>query len=207
MATAQQICTVKLIRDSDAESPRSWDNLGTMACAHKRYNLGDEDGTREALQIIYKHLSDKQLDEMGFDDGELPDIQAALEKTGQVIMLPLYLYDHSGITMSTSSFSCRWDSGQVGFIFVSKAKVRQEYGWKLLTKERIAKIEAILKGEVEVYDQYLTGDVWGFEVIEDDKVDSCWGFFGSSPLENGILNHLSDRAAELVKAGQYEVRY
>jgi hypothetical protein len=207
MATAQHICTVKLIRDNDAESPRSWDNLGTMACAHKRYNLGDEDGTREALQIIYKHLSDKQLDEMGFDDGELPDIQAALEKTGQVIMLPLYLYDHSGITMSTSSFSCRWDSGQVGFIYVTKEKVRKEYGWKLLTKERIAKIEAILKGEVEVYDQYLTGDVWGFEVIEDDKVDSCWGFFGSSPLENGILNHLSDRAAELVKAGQYEVRY
>lgn len=205
MATAQQICTVKLIRDSDAESPRSWDNLGTMACAHKRYNLGDEDGTREALQIIYKHLSDKQLDEMGFDDGELPDIQAALEKTGQVIMLPLYLYDHSGITMSTSSFFCRWDSGQVGFIYVSKAKVRQEYGWKLLTKERIAKIEGILKGEVEVYDQYLTGDVWGFEVTEDDQEDSCWGFFGSDPLKNGILAHLSERAAELVKAGQYQV--
>lgn len=205
MATAQQNCTVKLIRDTDAESPRSWDNLGTMACAHKRYNLGDEDGTREALQIIYKHLSDKQLDEMGFDDGELPDIQAALEKTGQVIMLPLYLYDHSGITMSTSSFSCRWDSGQVGFIYVSKAKVRQEYGWKLLTKERIAKIEAILKSEVEVYDQYLTGDIWGFEVTEDDQEDSCWGFFGSDPLKNGILAHLSERAAELVKAGQYQV--
>ena len=41
------------------------------------------------------------------------------------LMLPLYLYDHSGLAMSTESFSGRaphaeWDSGQVGWIYVSK---------------------------------------------------------------------------------------
>ena len=31
-----------------------------------------------------------------------------------------------------------------------------------------------------MYDQYLTGDVWGY-VIEDSEsheIESCWGFYG-----------------------------
>jgi len=37
--------TLKIVHDAiDAPNPRvDWDNLGTMACFHKRYSLGDED--------------------------------------------------------------------------------------------------------------------------------------------------------------------
>lgn len=199
---------VRIINDRDAESPRSWDNLGTMVCAHRRYKLGDEDGMQKAVELIRKHLSDKQLDDMCFDETHAPSVEEALEATGQVIMLPLYLYDHSGITMRCKPFSCPFDSGKVGFIFVSKAQARNENNWKLLTSKRINQIETTLEGEVEVYDQYLTGDTWGFEVIEDDDViDSCWGFFGSDPLTNGILDHLSDPAKQLVRSGNYERPY
>lgn len=197
--------TIRIIRDADAESPREWDNLGTMVCAHRRYNLGDSDGMREALDLIYKHLSDKQLNDMEFDASHVPDIERALEATGQAIMLPLFLYDHSGITMSTSRFSCPWDSGKVGFIFVSKAKARSEYSWKLLNKHRTEKVQEVLKGEVVDYDTYLRGDVWGFQVLEEGEVkDSCWGFFGSDPLTNGILDHLGDQEKVLIRSGQFE---
>ena len=40
--------------------------------------------------------------------------------------------------------------------------------------------EEAIRGEVAEYDQYLTGQVYGY-VIEDedgDHVDSCWGFIG-----------------------------
>lgn len=202
MATQQKI---RIISDPDAGSPREWDNVGTMVCAHRRYRLGDEDGATEALDLIYEHLSDRQLNDLEFDASHVPDIERALEATGQAIMLPLYLYDHSGITMKCSPFSCPWDSGKVGFVFVSKAKVRSLFDWKLLTKQRLEKILTNLNGEVEVYDQYLRGDVWGFEVIEDGEVtDSCWGFFGADPLTNGILDHLADEAKAVVRAGNYE---
>jgi hypothetical protein len=91
------------------------------------------------------------------------------------------LYDHSGITISTGSFSCQWDSGQVGFIFVSKHKVQ---------KEGIdeTKVEDYLNGEVETYDQYIRGDVFGYKVYKvstcdlghehEEELDSCWGFYG-----------------------------
>jgi hypothetical protein len=103
------------------------------------------------------------------------------------ISLPLFLYDHSGITMSTGRFSCPWDSGQVGFIYVSREKVREEYGWKVITKKREEKIVEILRDEVKTYDQYLTGDVYGYIVYEalpglrealdisdDDQEDCDW---------------------------------
>ena len=162
---------LKMIPDTNPESPREWDNLGTMYCEHSRYRLGD-----------------KKAEDPRDENGNLPD---------NIIYLPLYLYDHSGITMSTSPFSCPWDSGCVGIIYVTKEKVREEYGWKVLTKSRVEKILSSLKNEVEVYDQYLTGDVWGFKVVEYDEednyekeVDSCWGFYGDNPAENGISDYL-----------------
>lgn len=207
MQHAAQI-RVRVVADQDAESPREWDTLGTMVCAHGRYNLGDDDGLEKARELINKHYSNKWLDNEGYDLTHVPDIEELLERTGAAIMLPLYLYDHSGITMKTTPFSCPWDSGKVGFIFVSKEDVRKEYSWKRLTQARIQEIQTYLEGEVEVYDQYLTGDVWGFQVIEDgEEKDSCWGFFGSDPLTNGIFDHLSDPARALVSAGQYERAY
>jgi len=77
-----------------------------------------------------------------------------------VAILPLFLYDHSGITMKTSPFSCPWDSGQVGYIFVTREVLLKEYGVKKLSKKLIQKALEALQAEVEEYDQYLTGDVW-----------------------------------------------
>ena len=96
------------------------------------------------------------------------------------IILPLYLYDHSGITMNTTGFSCQWDSGQVGYIYVSIADVKKEYNWKLLTKKRREQIEQYLKNEVSTYDDYLTGNVYGYIIKDKDgeDVDSYWGFYG-----------------------------
>lgn len=44
-------------------------------------------------------------------------------------ILPLYLYDHSGTIMNTTGFSCPWDSGQVGWIFCSHKRMKEETGY------------------------------------------------------------------------------
>jgi hypothetical protein len=99
------------------------------------------------------------------------------------VILPLYLYDHSGITMNTTGFSCQWDSGQVGFIFISKQKMLLEYGGKIVTKKLKDRVTEYLKNEVETYDQFIMGNVYGFRVFkvengEEEELDSCWGFYG-----------------------------
>ncbi len=33
---------IEILNDEDPENPREWDNLGTMVCFHRHYNLGDK---------------------------------------------------------------------------------------------------------------------------------------------------------------------
>lgn len=147
--------TVKIFSDSDPESPREWDNLGTMVCFHRRYNLGDKNEFKTPTEL-----------------------QEFLEET-KAIHLPLYLYDHSGLTMNTTGFSCPWDSGQVGIIFVTPENIRKEFGKKRITAKLREKVKEILLAEVKTFDEYLRGDVYGYVVEKDgNHLDSCWGFYG-----------------------------
>lgn len=179
----------EIIPDDSPESPREWDNLGTMICFHRRYNLGD------------KHNFDSPDDFRKF----------AKNKRKIGVVLPLYLYDHSGITMNTTGFSCPWDSGQVGWIYITREKIRSEYGCKRISQKLLDRVRQYLINEVETYDQYLTGDVYGYRITEinpDDpdeegeEVDSCWGFYGHDECENeakSIIKHLmgSDEQGQL----------
>ena len=63
------------------------------------------------------------------DDAKGGELQDILDNLDKYVILPLYLYDHSGITMSTSVFSCPWDSGQVGWIYAEKKKLIEETGY------------------------------------------------------------------------------
>lgn len=116
------------------------------------------------------------------------------------IVLPLYLYDHSGITISTGPFSCPWDSGQVGWIYVSIEQVKKEFGWKRLTRDRRQQIVQILEKEVEEYDQYLTGQVFEYvlEGNSEEIVDSCGGFFGEEYCEQE-LQAAAERTVQRIK--------
>lgn len=176
---------LKVIQDENAADPRDWDNLGTMACFHKRYSLGDKDRGYDSK-----------------DYNSWKEMFKAIAKKNAII-LPLYLYDHSGITISTKPFSCPWDSGQIGFIFISREKILEEYNRKHLSQKLLQRITTYLEGEVETYDQFLTGDVYGFKVYEneealdeDEDEDSCWGFFGSDPKKNGMLDHIAGELEE-----------
>ncbi len=155
---------IEIHQDTHPMCPRTdSDPLGTMICFHKSYGLGDEH--TYSIHNAIAMLQDKNL-----------------------IALPLYLYDHSGITMSTTAFSCRWDSGQVGIIFVTKKAIREEYKWDKINKARVAKILSYLQREVKEYDQYLTGDVYGYTTGDD----SCWGFYGHDHEKSGLLEYAKD---------------
>lgn len=182
-------------QEDSPESPRCWDNLGTMVCFHKRYDLGDKHD--------YKHG-----DYNGWDEMEKEIIKR--ENVG--VILPLYLYDHSGITMNTTGFSCNWDSGQVGFIFISKKKMLEEYGGKVVTQKLKDRVKGYLKGEVETYDKYLTGDVYGYKVFKvdtcnqghehEEELDSCWGFYGEEDcMTEGVSvmeYYISEKEKEVI---------
>lgn len=177
--------TVRILQDPDPESPREWDNLGTMVCWHRRYNLGDEQPQSDPMDWIvdlaYEFCAPDDLCSMDFAKqfekiSHQETVEACLEMLHEkgVVILPLYLFDHSGISMSTRDFGDRWDSGQVGWIYCSLAKAKKERpdATEKMVRERLI-------GEVETYDQYLRGDIYGYTVEDDENnvVDSCWGCY------------------------------
>ena len=164
--------TIRIVPDPDPMNPRvECDTLGTMICWHPRYNLGDKHSYRDNQELFIALA--------GYED-EAPFDLEAIEKRSlrNAIILPLYLYDHSGLTMSTTGFSCPWDSGQVGYVFVTLEDARREFSAKCLSSKMRARALDILRAEVDVYDAYLCGEFCGFEIIgdDDDVIDSCWGF-------------------------------
>lgn len=142
--------------DNEPESPRQCDNFGVMVCFHGKYNLGDDEhGYRSEMFDSWDGLRDE------IERNENPGV-----------ILPLYLYDHSGITMKTHPFGDRWDSGQIGFIFISKDKIMEEFSIDdkdAIADEVLESAKKILEGEVVIYDQYLTGDVYRLVKEKFDK--------------------------------------
>lgn len=195
-------CTIKLVADESPESPKEWCNVGTMVCWHRRYTLGDEqpkDSPDEYLQSLARRIASNEdaryldrasdlLWDARYSRHE-DRVAHILEKKRQevldenLIILPLYLYDHSGISMSTGAFSCPWDSGQVGFIYCTMENAREEWGGKyspgITDKEIRAKAIAYLQGEVKAYSAYLEGDIVGWVAEDEDgeHIDSCWGYY------------------------------
>lgn len=162
--------TIKLEHDDLDDSPRDWDNLGRMLCFHGRYDLGD------------KH------DVTSDDFTGWKEVETYLKnKLYAVVIAPLYLYDHSGLRIKIGSFHgllpqghAEFDSGQIGFIYITKDDLKKEFNKQRISKKLLAKAEKILESEVEVYDQYVSGDVYYFS-IEDEEgnhIDSLGGLYG-----------------------------
>ena len=124
--------------------------------------------------------------------------------------------------MNTGGFSDRWDSGQVGYIYTDKKTIMETGGMLQNENGNCVKITdrnwkkaayQWMEGEVEVYDQYLTGEVYGiiteeYDAYTDDweEKDSCWGFFNDKwgdelvkdvALDFGVSETLYDSMEEV----------
>lgn len=182
--------TINIEQDYDSGfNPRyDHDNLTVMACFHKRYELGDKDhGIR----------SD---DYRSWDEME----KAIVKVFNPVIILPMFMFDHSGLTVNTTGFACPWDSGQIGFVFVPKAKAYETYMTKRITPKIKETIKQITKGEVEDYDHYLRGNIFAFD-IEDangEHVESCCGYIGD--YEDACLPDAKEMIDSLIEREKAE---
>jgi len=139
------------------EDPREFDHDTTMFCWHDRYKLGD------------------------VTDADIDHVRDLIDR-GILVSLPLYLYDHSVISMSTNNSYLRpRDSGQVGWITMPRDYVEN------IGEEQAMKI---MRAEVAEYDAYLAGEVYGWEAIEiatEETADGGGGYYGDS-LEDILEN-------------------
>jgi hypothetical protein len=168
-----------LYQDDSPGNPREDDNLGRLATVHLR---------RHQLMDVGEAPLPEDLS--GWDA-----VEAYLRRErGAVVILPVFLYEHSGMAISTGSFIGRaqhaaWDSGQVGFIYATRAGILANFMVKKLSKLILGRTRQLLEGEVNRFNQYIQGDVYLYQIIRETKcdkcghiepecVDSCGGFYG-----------------------------
>lgn len=171
---------IEILQDEDVfETPRDWDNLGKMVCFHRRYELGDSTELNSSMFHSWDELK-----------------RYLIKKEKAVVILPLFLYDHSGITMSTMPFSCPWDSGRVGFIYADRESILKEYKIKRITEKIKQKVKDVLFGEVNVYDQYISGDIYAYIITDENgnHVESLYNIYGYDECEK-----MANEAVELLK--------
>lgn len=137
--------TVTIMQDQDAEMP---------FC--------------DGILIYYRKASRYTLGTTRATDSELQKLESSVSN-GKLYGLPVYAYIHSGISLSTSPFSCPWDSGQSGIAVAAKSEFKDE-----------AEAHECIRSFINEFNQFMSGDVWGY-TIEDEEgnhLDSCWGFYG-----------------------------
>ena len=178
---------IEAIYDECPESPRNWDNLCHILSIRGNWNISDEGlsfGRDEAIEKIEE-----------------------LEGREDIAIKPVYMLDHSGQTISLKDFGDAWDSGICGFIYVSKEEVFKEC-MNITEENWKERAYGVMEGEIEVYDQYIKGEVYGVRVYKEyserhknmrtgetwytkelEEIDSCWGFYGNEFDENGLLEY------------------
>ncbi len=150
---------VEIHQDVDAESPRDmFDNLSTLVGWHRRTTVGDKK---------VEPCTEKEL-------------RAQVRAEGDTVLaiLPLHLYEHGGMSVSTGAYSDTFDSGQVGWAYVTRSRAKRmgctgrKYGK--------AWLEKAIRSEVRDYDSYLTGAVYGFIIRgrEGEVLESTWSYIG-----------------------------
>lgn len=150
------------IMNDEAYNPRTEepDNIGTLCLWHNRYKLGDDVkhglSPREYLmglipEDVFYGPKDMKLEQM-------EDIVKMHH-----LFLPVYGYDHGGMSVSTKPYGDIWDSGRLGFIYCEKDKSEPSDDEARLDRLRI---------EVERYNLYLQDIAFcaTTEIYDGDKL-------------------------------------
>ena len=154
----------------------------------------DEDGyDYKATYIGWDKAEHEYYIQYG-DEGLIEDILDSLTNNEMMVLLqtyateniaimPVFIYEHSMISISTGSYGDPWDSGCAGFAYIEKNK----YEEMTLRSWNAKDAREIIKNEVHMYDQYLQGDVYCYQ---DEKYDvdadsfesdeSCGSFYSDN---------------------------
>jgi len=174
---------LKIELDDDPINPvKEYDLAGTMCFFHRHMELGHSHAFAEDLTP-----EDEDGYQDYYEDSPSGFAQWMKDNEKNILAIPVYAYEHGGITIKAGGKRPSWDSfdsGQLGYIYITYDNIVKEWGkrGKRISKAELAKAEACLIAEVNDYDDYLTSNCHGYTITDKEtgeELDSCWGFLGN----------------------------
>src|SRR5574343_570036 len=166
---------LKIKNDECPSSPREWSNLGYFIVISSRYYSPDKNvflidtikNTGEDADNQKHHI-------------ELITKEIETNTTEKVLAIyPISTYEHGGIMYSLGNKN--------GFDIVTD-KTSAEFG----VKEE--DFEKVIKAELEIYNQYCNGEVYRFELYDEEGniVDACGGFYSIDEIKEYLPEEFKD---------------
>lgn len=163
--------TAKVYQDETPVSPADWDNLGELVAFSppwREFRFAERESTRDEDDAVER--------------GGFPLLARYLSMTAGAFAVPFHFHDY-GSSGSRLYATDRDDGNLSGFIVTTHPRVTELCGDDPRFHER-EWIEDALRGELEVWGQYVEGDVYGV-VIEGylplrgrTILESVWGMYG-----------------------------
>jgi hypothetical protein len=170
--------TVEIDQDYDPMSPRDDDTPGCgLVMWGRHYDFPND------------YAISKELLAQGWDV-----VEEFLKAQDDIVWTePIWVYDHSGIAFKTGArtypFADHWDSAQCGVAYVTATMWQETQGrgrpWAG-TDENREQAARLVAGDVEVYGQYVNGEVYCYSVtdpVDGEVVESCCGYYGWESVE------------------------
>lgn len=149
---------ITIERCEHAESPVQWGN--------------------EDIFLVYGHRS-FSIARKGFDPKEIYEHVSETKENmyDGYVVVPIYAYIHSGVSLSVSKNTCSWDTSMQGYVLISKEGFPEE----------VNDYDYLAKSMVTEWNDYLSGEIYRWET----DFDSCNGYYGDN-AEN--LHHMLSEA-------------
>lgn len=183
---------LRVIQDENSKSPDSWENQDLfLVYDHRQFSVKREGfEPRDIFDYLnskepVKPTEDEFKDENGYIDYEdydnaINDYQMSYNDYAESINLEYnnyYIFEvdtyiHSGVHLSLANTANypdrRWDVSTTGYVLVKKDLA---YNIEQLDDEQLKedKAKECAKSLIKTWNQYLSGDVWGFQVMKQIK--------------------------------------
>lgn len=170
------------------DSPRTWcDNLGTYIRVNNNYispdtNKDFEKAIKETadqannvehhMKLIKKHIEDYTYEKVSF-------------------IIPISVYIHGGVSFSVGSRN-GWDTSNDGFYIVTHNDLKRLGLSKWTRKDKMIRL---IQYELDLYEKWGNGEVYGFLLEDEDKniIDSCSGFYDINEIKEYLPEEYQDK--------------
>ncbi len=138
--------------DYNPIDPREWDNYTKIYCEHKSYTFPQE----ISIDNEYCNSWDDVIDEIQNQEKDI------------ILIKPIYMLDHSGISVDLRDYNDKWDSGQIGFIWTTK-KLMKKAG----LKPTVSEADKLIKQEFKSWKKYIEGEIYSYCIEKKITCPHC----------------------------------